>query len=250
MSAEWTILYHGTSFKGRAEFLRLMLEDAQAPYVGSNEQLYGPAGLMDAFRGTPEAVRDNHGAIFPLFYPPAIWHQPGNGEEPVMINQVGACMIYLGEKLGYSPKTSPERARANSVLLNALDYMSEGRMSFHPVNSKMSYKDQKEEGDKASKSFSETRLKMFLYHFNKVVAIHGSKMPVAGGSSVTYADFALLHVLDATVYQFNKEFYNFVWDNLDLPDLKDYYLWMKSRPHLQAYFASPRCPACAGDSMM
>lgn len=93
--------------------------------------LFAPftAGLLiqDAFRGTPEAVRESNDAIFPIFYPPAIWHQPQNGDEPVMINQVGACMIYLGEKLGYNPKTAQERARADCVLLNAIDYIGEGR---------------------------------------------------------------------------------------------------------------------------
>jgi hypothetical protein len=46
MIHEWTILYHSGFFKGRAEFLRLMLEDAQVPYVVSNEKLYGASGLM------------------------------------------------------------------------------------------------------------------------------------------------------------------------------------------------------------
>lgn len=106
----------------------------------------------------------------------------------------------------------------------------------------MSYKDQKEEGDKKSKEFTETRMKMFLYHFDKAVRINGSQKPVAGGSSVTYADFALFHAIDATVNQFNTEYYSFVWDNLDLPALKEYYMWIKSRPNLKLYFESSRCP--------
>merc|ERR1712216_653170 len=46
--AEWTILYHGqggAAFKGRAEFLRLMLEDAGVDYNNSNDGLYGPSGM-------------------------------------------------------------------------------------------------------------------------------------------------------------------------------------------------------------
>ena len=40
--AEWTILYHGPlNFKGRAEFLRLMLEDASVKYTNSADKLYG-----------------------------------------------------------------------------------------------------------------------------------------------------------------------------------------------------------------
>ena len=239
---EWTVLYHlPGQLKGRGEFLRLMLEDKGVSYVNTDDNLYGPEGMMDMFRGSLEAVQKNvPSASFPLMFPPAIWHRPKNGEE-VLVNQVGACLVYLGDALGYSPSGHAEKARANAVLLNALDYITEGRSSFHPVENKLSYHKQKDEGDKSSKEFSQTRMKTYLYHFNKVVSKAGSKAPVAGGGSVTYADFALVHVLDATVFQFNTPFYENAWDNLDLPPLKEYYEWMKSRPNLQAYFKSDRC---------
>eukprot|EP00977_Amphora_coffeiformis_P028724 scaffold36704_cov168-Amphora_coffeaeformis.AAC.2 len=194
---------------------------------------------MDAFRGDAEAVRASNGALYPVFFPPAILHRPkNNNEPPVMINQVGACMIYLGDQLGYAPQTPAEAARANSILLNALDYISEGRKSFHPVLNSMSYHDQKEQGDKASKEFCQRRLRFFLYHLEKVVAVHGSAKPVAGGTNLTYADFALFHVLDATACQFNSDFYEKAWDKLDVPHLKQFYATIKSRPNLQAYFQS------------
>ncbi len=181
---EWTILYHGPlSFKGRGEFLRLMLEDAGVEYENSSDNLYGPTGVMDMFRGTPDDV-DQDVAPFPLLFPPAIWHRPAQGDE-VIINQVAACLVYLGENLGYAPKSAAERARADCIMLNALDYISEGRRSFHPVQDKLSYKDQKEEGDKASKEFSKSRMPIYLHHFNKVVKKNGSHKPVAGGNHVT-----------------------------------------------------------------
>ena len=228
---EWTVLYHSPGkFKGRGEFLRLMLEDADVPYLNSGDNLYGPTGLMDAFRGDAEAVRANNDAVYPVFFPPAVLHRPKNNkhEPPVMINQVGACMIYLGDQLGYAPQTPAEAARANSILLNALDYISEGRKSFHPVKNSMSYNDQKEEGDKESKEFCQTRLPFFLYHFEKVVTVHGSHKPVAGGIHLTYADFAVFHVLDATVCQFNSDFYDKAWDKLDVPHLKQFHDFMKN----------------------
>lgn len=218
-----------------------MLEDKGVAYDDSDKDLYGATGMMDAFRGSPEAAREEvAGVSFPLLFPPAVWHRPKDGEE-VMISQSAACMVYLGDKLGYAPSSDAERARANSVLMNAMDYIAEGRRTFHPVKDKMSYKDQKEEGDKASKEFSQSRMKMFLYHFDKTVAVKGPKSPIAGGSNVTYADFALFHVLDATVAQFNSNFYDHAWDKLDVPLLKEYYNWMKARPNLQAYFQSDRC---------
>ena len=32
------------------------------------------------------------------------------------------------------------------------------------------------------------------------------------------------------------------WDKADIPALKEYYAWMKSRPNLKAYQESDRCP--------
>lgn len=183
--SEWTLLYHRPlELKGRGEFLRLMLEDAGVEYENSSENLYGPTGLMDAFRGDQPENVDHQVAPFPLLYPPAIWHRPAHGEE-VIINQVGACMVYLGENLGYAPQTVAERARADSIMLNALDYISEGRRTFHPLNDRMSYKDQKEEGDKVSKEFCKTRMPVYLRHFNKVVRNNGAQKPVAGGEHIT-----------------------------------------------------------------
>lgn len=251
---EWTILYHAPGqMKGRGEFLRLILEDAGVSYADTADQLYGPGGMMDGFRGsggdgnpTKETLLKTHDAVtFPLLFPPAIWHRPKDGISPeLMINQSAACMMYIGDILGYAPASAAERARANAVTLNAVDYIAEGRSSFHPVKNSMSYKDQKKEGDAASKVFVETRMKVFLYHFTKVVMGNASSTsPIAGGAAVTYADFALFHVLDATVSQFNSEFYGHAWDAFDGAPLKEYYQWMKERPNLQAYFQSNRC-AC------
>jgi glutathione S-transferase len=243
-SPEWTVLYHAPgTFKGRGEFLRLMLEDRGASYVDSGDGLYGPDGMMDMFRGTEEAIANEEkesNIPFPLLYPPAIWHRPQGGEE-VMVNQVGACMIYLGDALGYAPVNAAEKARANAVLLNCTDYIADGRSSFHPVKFMASYKDQKEEGDRVSKEFSQDRMKKYLRHFNKVVLKNGSNQPVAGGPNITYADFALFHVLDATAHQFNSDFYEKAWDNTDVPALKEFHAWMDARPNLQAYFQSDRC---------
>jgi glutathione S-transferase len=106
----------------------------------------------------------------------------------------------------------------------------------------MSYNDQKEEGDEASKEFAKTRMMIWLAHFEKVVKTFGSSAPVAGGPNITYADFALFHVLDATVAQFNNEKYEMAWDKSPVAALKEYYDWMKKRPNLHAYLNSVRAP--------
>lgn len=246
-TSEWTVLYHfasngGGKFKGRGELIRLMFEDKQVEYKYSGEDLYGPTGMMDCFRGSVDAVaKDENSAPipYPVFFPPAIWHRPEGGEE-VIINQGAACMIYVADILGYAPSSVREKALANAITLNAMDCLARGRSSFHPVKDNMSYHEQKEEGDKSSLAWTKENMPIWLAHFEKVVKKHGASAPVAGGSSVTYADFTLFHILDATIAQFNNEKYEMAWDKQDVPALKEYYLWMKSRPNLQAFFESDR----------
>lgn len=67
-------------------------------------------------------------------------------------------MAYIGTKLGYCCGSDAERARADNILMNAMDFISEGRSSFHPVDNTASYTTQKEEGDRASKKWSEGRM--------------------------------------------------------------------------------------------
>ena len=68
----------------------------EVPYNNSADNLYGPTGIMDAFRGSAGAVKTtNEGELYPVFFPPALMHKQA-GCDPVMINQVAACMAYLG----------------------------------------------------------------------------------------------------------------------------------------------------------
>mmetsp|Transcript_26502 Transcript_26502/g.87900 ORF Transcript_26502/g.87900 Transcript_26502/m.87900 type:complete len:250 (+) Transcript_26502:77-826(+) len=247
-AAEWTLVYHAGPFKGRAEPLRLLLEDAGVAFETQNEPIHGPEGHMDAFRGSPEAVKADL-SPYPVMFPPVIWHRPKDGEE-VYVNQTAACLSYIGGQVGYDPQNAAERARADMIIQNCTDFVSEGRGSFHPVNPKGPYKEQQEAADKASKIFTESRLLIWLQHFEKLLKRTGGAKPVAGGPKVTYADFMLFHALDAARAQFNTDFYEKAWDKADIPVAKAYHAWMESRPKLQAYFASDRRNPWSGDSMM
>jgi glutathione S-transferase len=255
---EWVVLYHiappAKAFKGRAEFLKLLFEDANVPYHFTNKNLYGPEGWMDMFR---DPQKKGHGeevkldtAPFPCMYPPALWHKPagGDGEEGVFINQVSACMAYIGGQLGYGPGSASERAKADCITANAIDYIAAGRSSFHPVEDGASYWGQQEEGDRVSKLWAQSKMRVWLQHFEKVVKRAGGKS-LAGGS-LTYADFAVFHVLDATEAQFNNEKYEFAWDKEDIPACKAWKASFEQRPNLKAYFASDRRLPWASDSMM
>ncbi|CAE7797287.1 unnamed protein product [Symbiodinium sp. CCMP2592] len=221
-STEWTIVHVERPWKGRTEPLKLLLEDAGVPYAVRCEEL-GPAISFDLWRGSEAAITVDS-TPFPVMFPPAIWHRPHDGEE-VFVNTQIACMRYLGQCLGYAPSSAAEGARADQIAQNAVDYWVEGRVCFHPLDSSHlgSYSSQKEAAEKSSQEWSRTRMRLWLQHFEKVVSRDpGPRKPCAGGASVTFADFLLFHVLDATEAQFNSEHFSFAWDAAGCEGLKAY----------------------------
>ncbi|CAE7409961.1 crtp2 [Symbiodinium natans] len=195
--------------------MKLILEDAGVPYAVRCEEL-GPTIAFDMWRGSEAAIAVDS-TPFPVMFPPAIWHRPHDGEE-VFVNTHIASVRYLGQCLGYAPGSAAEGARADQIAQNAVDYWWEGRCCFHPLDSSHlgSYSSQKDAADKSSQQW-------------KIVMRFGPRKPCAGGASVTFADFLLFHVLDATEAQFNDEHFSRAWDAA--PDgLKAY----------KAYFQSDR----------
>jgi len=258
-SGEWCILYHDAPFKGRAEFLRLMFEDAGVEYTESSNNLYGPTGICDAFRA-PDSGQDgivtgaeDHVAAdtspWPVMFPPILHHKPPEQQE-VFINQTAAMMRYIAACLGYLPESAMDTARADQIMLDANDVMAEVNLAFHPVNPKASYESQKEQADIASKAYASSRLLVWLGHFEKLVhrlAPEGDG-PLFG--KMTYADFALFHVLDAAEAQFSSDFFGEAWQKAKIPTLRKWKEWVSGRPNLATYFASSRRRGWQGTSMM
>eukprot|EP01013_Petalomonas_cantuscygni_P023155 TRINITY_DN44535_c0_g1_i1.p1 TRINITY_DN44535_c0_g1~~TRINITY_DN44535_c0_g1_i1.p1 ORF type:complete len:293 (-),score=25.34 TRINITY_DN44535_c0_g1_i1:199-1077(-) len=278
---EWTVIYH-KGFVGRAEFIRIMLADAGADWLEHSEDIYSPEGFFDCFRGEPAhslAMVMPPAPHSPLMCPPAIVHRPAQTADPTtsvcsklspprspfVMHGTPAVMVYLASQLGYTPHSDVERALADQILGTATDYIAEGRRSFHPVRDMMSYSKQKAEGDAASREWCQLRMRMWLAHFEKILAAAGwprdpeadtdtspSYWPVARGNAVTYADFALYHVLDATAAQFDTAHYDKAWTRVceDMPRLLHFHSTFRSRPRLAAYLTSPKRLSWAGDSMM
>eukprot|EP00747_Dinoflagellata_sp_TGD_P073837 gnl/TRDRNA2_/TRDRNA2_158082_c0_seq1.p1 gnl/TRDRNA2_/TRDRNA2_158082_c0~~gnl/TRDRNA2_/TRDRNA2_158082_c0_seq1.p1 ORF type:complete len:262 (-),score=49.32 gnl/TRDRNA2_/TRDRNA2_158082_c0_seq1:51-836(-) len=255
----WRILYHAGEFKGRAEFIRLILEDAGVEYTESAENLYGPEGICDAFRAVGSGADGlvaganldsvaSDTATWPVMFPPIIHHVPAEaGEDEVFVNQVPTIMRYCAARLGYLPEGPAQTAKADQITQNANDFIAEGRKCFHPVDDKRGYKEQKEEADVAAAAFASGRMCVWLGHFEKIVCrlCPAGEEPKPLLGKMTYADFVLFHVLDAAEAQFPD-----AWAGATVPKLKSWKAGIAARPNLQKYFASSRCKPWAGDSMM
>lgn len=83
-----------------------------------------------------------------------------------------------------------------------------------------------------------------LGHFEKIILVAGDAPGVAGGPSVSFADFALFHIFDAAASQFPTTF-----AAAAVPSVKAFHAKFAARPNLKSYQASDRCPKWAGDSV-
>mmetsp|Transcript_7522 Transcript_7522/g.10944 ORF Transcript_7522/g.10944 Transcript_7522/m.10944 type:complete len:265 (+) Transcript_7522:84-878(+) len=255
---EWTILYHQLDppIAGRAQPIRLLFVDAGVEYTETGEGLYGQNGYCDMFRGIGEDKKvfnketsKKHCAPYPAVAPPMIWHRSKDNEEEegVFISQLPAIMRYVGSVLGYAPTNNfAETAKCDKILLDVCDYISEGRNSFHPVDSAASYHTQKEEGDRVSKEWSTRRMLIWLHSFEKILEKRTDSLYVVG-STVTYADIAMLWACEATEAQFDTDYYDKAWTNAELPLLKEFKQKFAQRQRIAAW--SGRVQYC-GDSMM
>jgi glutathione S-transferase len=148
----------------------------------------------------------------------------------------------LGKKFGFYPSEQYE-FNALQIALSVADFQMEGQNAYHPVDPNGSYADQMEEAKVSIAKFSSVRIPMWLRHFDHAIKlVEGHYLY---GSTLTYADIALYHVLSACEAQFPEVFAAQV-----TPETKAFVDRVASHPPLAAYLASDRCRPWGGDSMM
>lgn len=117
-SDRWQLYYHG-GIPGRGEFARLMFEEAGVPYDDLSAGIYG---MFDGF----SEGRSQTNTSSPVLFPPAL------GKGDFLICQTPAIMRYLGKKFGMYPTNDEDVARADQVMLTALDFITEGSSAYNP----------------------------------------------------------------------------------------------------------------------
>ncbi|KAK7110297.1 glutathione S-transferase P 1-like isoform X2 [Littorina saxatilis] len=232
MSEEaWKLYYHSLErlqgSYGRAEFVRLVLEEAGVSYKMVHDN------IAQLFKG-------GEWQGYPAFAPPLI--QRGD----FSLSQTGVICKFLGKKYGLYPTTEEDEWHADQLNTTVHDYIAEGRLSFHGKEWASSYLEQVEETKPYQEYFIKERMPKFLQHFEKALTANNGGKGFLVGNSVTYVDLALLHVLRATEAQFPAE-----WGALtSVPLLKAYQQRLQQRPRLQEYFNSDRWRPFSGNSMM
>ncbi|KAI0159915.1 glutathione S-transferase protein-like protein [Hypoxylon sp. FL1284] len=207
MTAPYELIYY-TGVPGRGEHVRLMLEEAGAPYKDSQFMSFDEARQyvttwLAGGRGNPR-----------YFAPPLLKH----GD--LVISQTPNILLYLGPKLGLAGAGEDDVYRVNALALTTLDGLSnEVHDCHHPIAVMLNYEDQREESRRRSREFVQSRLPSHLAYWQKVLEDGSGQWLL--GATFTYADLVLFQCLDGT--QVFK-----LWEDV------------KARPDIAAYLASNR----------
>nr|ACM44934.1 sigma-class glutathione S-transferase [Laternula elliptica] len=221
------VLYYWPGFKGRAEFVRLVFEEAGIPYLESNQ------GVADSI------IKGEIGG-YPVMMPPVV------AKGDFRLGQTQMICQYLAGKYGLAPKGEEDKIHAEQVCASMYDYLTEGYGAFHGAKPGVKYADQKEEAQRYIDRVVQQRLPRYLKHFETVLAANTAGTGFLFGDSISHADLALFHIMNATEFQFPE-----VYKSADyIPLLKAHRDRIASRPNIVAYTQSERCKPFSGDSFM
>ncbi len=218
-------LYYWPQIPGRGEFVRLILEDAGAPYTDVARLPEADGGGINAVLGFYRGERDGH----PAFAPPVL----KVGE--LVLAQTPAICGFLGRRLGLAPTGEAELLHADQLMLTVGDLVNESHDTHHPMGAALYYEEQKEAAQTRSKLFRDQRMPRFLGYFERVLAQNGGQRLV--GSETSYVDLALFQVLAGLEYAFPRAYARITGDTPRLLALRQR---VEVRPRLAAYLASER----------
>ncbi|PNY27014.1 Glutathione S-transferase [Tolypocladium capitatum] len=185
-------LVYWPGIPGRGELIRLLLEEAGAPY-SDNKAITTVLGYMSP---------DNKGDATnpPVFAPPVLKH--GN----LFINQTPNILLYLAPRLGLAPAEGNALFHLNEIVLTIIDgLVNEAHDTHHPIASSLTYEDQMPEAKKRSERFINERLPKYLGYVQRVLhAKTSGDGPWLYGDRLTYADLVLFQCVNGTQYAFPK----------------------------------------------
>ncbi len=221
-------LFYWPGLPGRGEFIRLVLEDAGAPYVDvarqPEDQGGGAGSIMRLLRGEGEG-------LIPLA-PPIL------RDGRLTIAQVANICQYLAPRVGLAPVDEAGRVAANQLQLTIADLVSEVHDTHHPIAVGRYYEEQKVAARQRAEFFLDQRLPRFLGYFEKVLGRNreGEAQQLIG-AAISHVDLSLYHVLEGLAYAFPNAFARAATAIPGLLGLRDR---VRQRPRLAAYLASDR----------
>ncbi|MGB5703731.1 MAG: glutathione S-transferase [Polyangiales bacterium] len=218
-------LYYWPILQGRGEFVRLVLEEAGAPYVDVARMPEAEGGGFKPLLAFVQGEQPGH----PPYAPPVLV----DGE--LVLAQSAAICAYLGERHGLAPDDPGRRKQALQLQLTVGDVADEAHDAHHPISAMLYYEDQKEAALQAAAKFREERLPNFLGYFERVIERSGG--PWLMGGALTYPDLALFQLFEGLRYAFPNALADVCSSTPSVLALRDR---VAARPRIADYLASPR----------
>lgn len=225
-------LIYWPSIPGRGEFIRLIFEEAGAPY---SDVAKNPDEAMKAVMdyGSAKNLGDDTN--------PAVFAVPVLNHGDLTIHQTPTILQYLAPKFGLAPKEGHGVWHLNQIVLTILDGLSnEIHDTHHPLGTNLYYEDQKPEAKRRAKSFREERLPKYLRYVQRLLDSKTSgDGPWLYGGGLTYADLVLFQALDGTKFAFPKSIEKLEKSG-DYDGVFKLYQAVKERPNIKQYLESDR----------
>ncbi len=212
-------LYYWPTIPGRGEFVRLVLEEACAPYVDVARLPAEQSGGEDAIL---RLLADGDGV--PPFAAPFL-----RAEGTVLAQTANIC-LYLARRHGL---VRPEaELLANQLQLTVADAVSEAHDTHHPISAGLYYEDQRPAARRRAKAFVNERIPKFLGYFERVIAGSGGTFLLG---AFCYADLAVFQLVEGLRYAFPR-----AMARVSAPRLDASCAEVRARPRIAAYLASDR----------
>jgi glutathione S-transferase len=218
-------LYYWPNIPGRGEFVRLVLEEAGAPYVDVGRRPRSEGGGVEAVVAFWAGKNAGH----PVFAPPVL--TDGN----LVLAQTAAICHFLGRRHGLAPDDEAGAAHALELQLTIADLVDEVHDTHHPLSPALYYEDQKPEAKRRAAHFVGERLPRFLGYFERVLQHNGGDVLV--GTGLSHADLSLFQALEGLAYAFPRAFARASEATQGLLALRER---VRARPRIAAYLASER----------
>jgi glutathione S-transferase len=183
-------LYYWPSIQGRGEFVRLALEEAGADYVDVARESRGVPAMMRLMNRAP-------GCRLP-YAPPFL--KAGSQ----VIAQTANILLFLGPRLGLTPKAESARLWTHQLQLTIADLVGEVHDVHHPIAASLYYEEQKREAKRRARYFRDERVPKYLDYFENVLAVNPRGKPHLVGASLTYVDLSAFQVIEGLTYAFPR----------------------------------------------
>ena len=217
-------LYYWPTIQGRGEYVRLALEEADAPYIDVARQRGGETRMVK--------IMDHSRGAYRPFAPPFL--RAGTR----WIAQTANILLFLGDRHPrIAPRDAAGRLWTHQLQLTLADLLAEIHDSHHPIAAGLHYEDQRREAKRRAADLRANRLPKYLDYFESVLRANPRRSGWLVGARLTYADLSLFQVIAGLQYAYPRALARLA---RSLPRIIELHATVAARPRIAAYLASPR----------